>query len=285
MAARSVGIVGAGLIGTSIGLALSRQGVDVVLADRDQERARIAGALGAGRAWTRDDVPRHVVLAVPPGAVAAELRRRQRTTPGAVFTDTASVKRRPQEEAAQLGCDLDSFCGGHPIAGRELSGPTAASADLFRDRPWVLTPAGATSTRARDEAAWVATACGARPVVMDPSDHDVALGLVSHVPQLLSSLLAARMVDLPDDVLRLAGTGLHDTTRLAGSDPALWDDIVRANAEIILDVVQALAGDLEDLRLALAADHGERILALLRAGNDGRTRLLRSRAGAEPVPT
>lgn len=275
----TVGVVGTGLIGTSIGMALRRHGVDVYLTDRDERRTRTAVARGAGRSWRGRDRVDHIVLAIPPDEVAKELRRLQDEGRAGTFTDTASVKERVYEEAGDLGCDLSTYCGAHPVAGRERSGPEAASPDLFQGRPWVLSPSPVTSPPAGAHATWVALACGAVPVRMGPREHDEVLGLLSHVPQLISSLLAARMAHVPESVLRLAGTGLDDTTRLAASDSSLWTDIVTANAGPIRDVLQAFARDLDDLRLALGQQRGA-VQALLSQGNRGKARLVRSKSRA-----
>lgn len=244
-------IVGAGLIGASLGMALRDAGITVWLSDRSEAALDLAVTLGAGARPTAGTTPGHVVLSVPPAHVAPQLAALQRLHPGATFSDVASVKSIPQLQAETLQVDLSSFCGAHPIAGRERSGPTAARPDLFQGMPWVLCPTAATSPRALSHAVAVATLAGAAPVRMDAARHDASLARVSHLPQIVASLLAARMVDAPEDALALAGRGLADTSRIAASAPDLWAEIVPANAAALLPLLEGLADDLAALCAAL----------------------------------
>ena len=288
---RRVLVVGAGLIGTSVALALRAAGVAVWLADRDPARRDLACALDAGTPWREGMSVDHAVLAVPPGAVADVLVALQKAEAARTYSDCASVKLRPQLEVEAIGASASSFCGAHPIAGRERPGAAGARSDLFVGRAWVVTPSPATSERALSDAVGVATACGATVTVMPPDLHDQALARVSHVPQLVASLLAARLLDDHVGAAELAGQGLRDTTRIAGSDPALWADIVASNAGPVATVLDELARDLERLRAALPAGDGPQpvgggdpphdVLAAVRGavldvvsrGNAGRARL------------
>ena len=284
--AGTVAVVGTGLIGTSVALALRDTGRRVLLVDRDAGRVALAVDLGAGECWDGAEPVWHTVLAVPPAAVAGELRRLQDRELSATYSDVASVKVAPQWAAEAAGADLTTFCGGHPVAGRERGGPAAARHDLFVGRPWVLTPGSSTGGPARAAAAEVARACGATVVEMSPVEHDRALGLVSHVPQLVASLLAARLADAPELAVSLAGQGLRDTTRIAVSDPRLWAEVVDANAGPVLEVLEAYAADLDDLLAALRSGAGEgrgagpvgglapeAVADVVRRGNAGRARL------------
>jgi prephenate dehydrogenase len=249
---RSVLIVGAGLIGTSAGLALVAGGVDVHLVDADEGRARLAADLGAGHAGLPDREPELVVAAVPPAAVALVIATYSRSYLQSTFTDVASVASIPQRDIESLGGSIaQRYVGGHPMAGRERSGPAAARPDLFLDRPWVLTPTSASSPLARQRAVALVQACGADLVQMSPQRHDEAVALVSHVPQLVASLTAARLRGRPDELVALAGQGVRDVTRIAASDPALWSDILDANAAAVLPVVQELQAQLRDVEEAL----------------------------------
>src|SRR5664280_1802835 len=284
--AGTVAVVGTGLIGTSVALALRDTGRRVLLVDRDAGRLALAVDRGAGECWDGGEPVWHTVLAVPPAAVAGELRRLQDRELSATYSDVASVKVAPQWAAEAAGADLTTFCGGHPVAGRERGGPAAARHDLFVGRPWVLTPGSLTGRPARAAAAEVARACGATVVEMSPVEHDRALGLVSHVPQLVASLLAARLADAPELAVSLAGQGLRDTTRIAASDPRLWAEVVDANAGPVLEVLEAYAADLDDLLAALRSGAGEgrgagpvgglapeAVAEVVRRGNAGRARL------------
>lgn len=245
-------VVGAGLVGTSIGLALRAGGVEVYLADRDPAAAALAADLGAGLSRTPPAEPELVVLATPPKAVATSLIDLQRLYLTATFSDVASIKYGPQAEIEALGGDLSRFVGGHPLAGRERSGAGAAQADLFEGRPWVLTPTPESSTLAVRRAQALVERCGAQLVTMTPERHDEAVALVSHVPQLLASLTAGRLADADPDLVALSGQGIRDVTRIAASDPGLWTEIVAANASFVGAVLDELAADLDRLRSDLA---------------------------------
>jgi len=247
-------VVGTGLIGTSVALALRQRGSDVVLQDVDPRSARTAVQRGAGREWTPDDALlafTHVVLAVPPGAVAAELARWQGLLLATTFSDVASVKAQPLFDAERVGCDLSSFVGGHPFAGRERGGPESADAELFLGRSWALCPTPRSSSAALEAAVALVLACGARPLVTNAERHDSAAAALSHVPQLVASAVAAssRSVDSPD--LRLAGQGFLDTTRIADSDPRLWSEVVAANAEPVRAGLQRVVDELQTVLEAL----------------------------------
>jgi prephenate dehydrogenase len=229
-------IVGTGLIGTSIALALRAKGADVFLNDVDPAVARLAADLGAGTVVPdlRDakgtaDV---AVLAMPPAYVGAGLLSAQDCAVADVYTDVASVKGLPVAQARALGCDLDSYVPAHPLAGRERQGPAAAQADLFLGRTWALCPLPETSPDAVAAGTALAVACGAVPITTDPQTHDRWVALVSHAPHLVAVAMAARLAPsaVPPDALNLAGQGLRDVTRVAAGDTALWTQILSANA-------------------------------------------------------
>ncbi|MFI8389866.1 prephenate dehydrogenase [Streptomyces sp. NPDC085540] len=287
---RSVQVVGTGLIGTSIALALSRRGVVVYLDDRDTTAARTAEALGAGHL---EEPPSRVdlaVLAVPPAHVGAVLVDCQRKGTAHAYTDAASVKALPHDEIRALGGDPATYVGGHPLAGAERSGPLAARADLFEGRPWVLTPSSQTDRAALNQGLELVSLCGGVPVLMDPEAHDRAVALTSHAPHLVSSLMAARLAEARSEYIRVSGQGLRDVTRIAGGEPALWSDILTANADAVADVLEEYAADLGRLIAALRAqrDDGARAKAsadlreLLRQGARGHARVPDKRS-ATPV--
>lgn len=273
----TVRIVGAGLLGASIGHALTARGVDVALADASPAQLRLAVDYGAGRAGRDDDAPSLIVVAVPPDVTAEVIAQELRQHPDAVVTDVASVKLQPLRELRARGVDLTHYIGSHPLAGRERGGAISARADLFIGRPWVVCRDGETPA---DDLALVealALELGAAPVEMSPEEHDRSVALVSHVPQLVASLLAGRFVDAPDGSLGLAGQGVRDTTRIAASSPELWVQILGANAAPVVTVLDALADDLSAVADALRspdAPGSRRALAdTIRRGNDGVERL------------
>jgi len=246
----TVRVVGSGLLGASIGHALSVLGVDVALTDLSKSALALAIDYGAGRAARDGDAPRLVVVAVPPDAVAEVVARELAAHPDAIVTDVASVKAGIVAELRELGADLRRYVGSHPMAGRERGGAVSARADLFVGRPWVVAAppeAGPAAVHAVED---LARDLGALTVELDAPRHDAAVALVSHVPQLVASLLAKRLVGAPEEAVGLAGQGLRDTTRIAASDPALWVEILGANAAEVRPVLAALR---EDLDAALGA--------------------------------
>ena len=256
IAARTSGtvrIVGAGLLGASIGHALRALGVDVALADSSNAQLRLAIDYGAGRAAADGDRPVLVVVAVPPDVTAEVIERELAQHPSAVVTDVASVKLEPLRQLRERGVDLVRYIGSHPLAGRERGGAISARADLFVGRPWVVCRDEETSAADLAVVEALALDLGATPIEMAPAEHDRAVALMSHVPQLVASLLASRFVAAPEGSLRLAGQGVRDTTRIAASAPELWVQILGANAAPVVDVLDELAADLAAVAEALRA--------------------------------
>ena len=253
-------VIGTGLIGTSVALALRERGTDVWLSDVDADSARLAAGLGAGTALPdlRDGngVADVAVLAMPPDAVAATLALAQDLGVADWYTDVASVKGLPVAQARALGCELRSYVPGHPLAGRERHGPAAARADLFLGRTWALCPLPETSPAAVAAVAGLATACGADVVTAGPAEHDQWVALVSHAPHLVAAAMAARLAppSVADDALRLAGQGLRDVTRIAAGDTVLWTQILSANTGPVADVIAAVAADLTTAARALSGE-------------------------------
>ncbi|MFD1720657.1 prephenate dehydrogenase [Amnibacterium endophyticum] len=280
MSARTLGqvrVVGTGLLGTSIGLGLSALDVDVVLHDVSPSTLALAVDYGAGRRARPDDEPALLVVAVPPDRTAEVVAAELAASPSSLVTDVASVKAGVLDALRAGGAPLERYVGSHPMAGRERSGPIAARADLFLGRPWVIAPHVASATEQVAALEALARDLGAVPTTLAADRHDAAVAVVSHAPQLVSSLLAARLVDAPEHATDLAGQGLRDTTRIAASDPALWLQILSANAARVAPVLAALRDDLDAVLGALqdpAAPGAQRALAdALAAGNSGVARI------------
>ncbi len=248
----SVLIVGTGLMGTSLGLALQARGVAIYLTDRDPTLARTAAELGAGTDQPPTEPVDLAVIAVPPTAVAAVLADLQGKQLAAAYTDLASTKAHIHAEVARLGADPASFVGGHPMAGRERSGPGSARGDLFEGRPWVLTPTGQTAPAALATVQAVVALTGATPYLMAPSEHDHAVAVVSHAPPPVAALVAARLADAEPAVLALAGPGVRDITRVAAGDPALWREILATNSPAVAAILAAVGADLAAVGAELA---------------------------------
>ena len=281
---RSALVVGTGLIGTSIALALTRRGIEVYLSDTDESAARTAASLGAGRTGRPPQPVDLCILAVPPARIGEILAQAQREEWARVYTDVGSVKALVYTVAEVAGADLSRFIGGHPLAGRERSGPLAARADLFEGRPWVLTPGATTSRDALNQALELVSLCGAVPVVMDTDEHDHAVALISHAPHLVAALMAARLEGAREESVRISGTGIRDLTRIAGGAPELWEDILAANAPAIAEVLAAYAADLTAAVDALNAVAGSDAEAAKRGASDLADLLRRGNAGHARIP-
>lgn len=267
-------VVGCGLIGTSLALALRSRGVEVHLRDAVPGVAEVAASVGAGTV-TPVEAPDLVVVAVPPAVVPETVLALLAEFPEAVVTDVASVKT-PVARAVAGTPGAARFVGGHPMAGTERSGPTAGSALLFEGRPWAVVPLPESSDRAVGLVTAVVHAVEAVPTVLDADRHDEAVALVSHVPHVVSVLTAGLLASAPREHVDLAGPGLRDVTRIAGSATGMWLQILDSNAAAVTTLLRSLRGDLD--RVLDALDAGGDVLAgrlsdVLDAGRAGTQRI------------
>jgi prephenate dehydrogenase len=257
-------VIGTGLIGTSVALAARQEGVTVYLSDRNEHHARTAAALGAGLIARPPEPVDLAVIAVPPSEVGPVLVQQQALGTADCYTDVAAVKHAPEQHFLQHASEPSRYVGGHPMAGSERSGPRAGRADLFRGRAWVLTPSAYSGEAALARGLELLEICGAAPVLMDSRLHDERMALTSHVPHVMASLTAARLVGTPDQVPVLVGRGFLDTTRIARGGSTLWSDILKANAASIAAVLTELQDDLarlvEALMVLAAGDESETAL-------------------------
>ncbi len=265
-------VVGTGLIGTSAALALREKGVTVHLSDLDAHAVQLACELGAGREWTGEEVDL-ALIAVPPHLVGERLADLQKQGAARTYTDVASVKVDPIADAERLGCDPTSYVPGHPLAGRERSGPAAARADLFLGRPWALCPDTRTDADALRLTRELVSLCGAKAVTVGAREHDAAVALVSHAPHVAASAVAASLESGDDVALSLAGQGLRDVTRIAAGNPLLWQKILSGNALRVADVLDRIAADLASAASALRSGDTDGVTDLLRRGVDGHGRI------------
>jgi prephenate dehydrogenase len=272
-------VLGTGLLGTSIGLGLRGRGVPVFLSDPSPTNQAVAVDIGAGRplAELGDAVPQLVVVAAPPDVTADVVAKALSDYPGSVVVDIASVKADILDRLRRRGADLSRYVGTHPMAGREKSGPVAARGELFTSMPWVVCPSEETSGAALQTARSLALDLGAVVSQFTADEHDEAVALVSHLPQVMSSLLASRLQGTPLHALSLAGNGLRDVTRIAASDPSLWVQILGGNAAKVVEILYGVRDDLN--RLIGTLEHptapGARLdlAQLMSEGNAGQARI------------
>jgi len=287
--APKIAVLGVGLIGGSIGLAArQRLGAEVVGYGRTAatlERAVALGALDRGAdsiaaACEGADV---VFCAGPVGALPAQATAALEASGAAtVVTDVGSTK---GELVAALGGD-ERFIGGHPLAGAETAGVENARADLFEGARWYLTPTERSSGVLYDRLQRTVSGLGARPQAIDPGAHDRLLATISHLPHVVANALAAEAAaELSRDSERMpeVGPSFRDTTRVAGSNPAIWADIFASNREAVADSVEAVARRLGEAAELIRAGDRDAVAAWHAAAGEDRRRLLESELEAGPL--
>lgn len=276
-------VIGAGLVGASVGCALTKAGHRVHLEDRNASHAQVAAEVGAGTIEPAD--PQQValvVVAVPPAALASVIIDALARFPHATVTDVGSVKAGVLDALWDSGADVTRYVGSHPMAGSQFSGPLTARADLFTDRTWVVAPHRKSSPAATQDVRELVAVCGGNEVIMDVDIHDSAVARVSHLPHLMSVLMAGHLNEVPEDQLQLAGQGLRDVTRIAGSDPDLWEQILGANSAAVLPELRAVSQQLNTLITAIESDGTAGARLHLDRGLAG-TRRIPGKHGAAPV--
>lgn len=309
-------IIGTGLLGASIGLGLRHLGVETWLRDASPTAEALGEDIGAGlseRAWSVEATPGRsesapgasesavpgnervsgqvepqlVVVATPPDVTVDLVAAALVEFPDAVVTDVASVKAPILRGLEQAGADLTRYVGSHPMAGREKSGPVAARGELFTSMPWVLCSAEQTAPATRRLVKGLAVELGATVTEMSAEEHDSTVALISHLPQVMSSLLASRLQDTDVHRLSLAGQGLRDTTRIAASDPRLWVQILTANAAAIVPALHGVREDLDRLIATLEDPTGRGarldVAQLISEGNAGQARIPGKHGGSPKV--
>ncbi|MEA2193491.1 MAG: prephenate dehydrogenase [Solirubrobacteraceae bacterium] len=248
-----VALLGVGLIGGSIGLAArERLGAHVVGWNRSPavlETALEMGAIDEAVSALDDIGDADVAIAgVSVDALPGAVRDLCERLPGAVVSDVGSTK---QALVAAVG--REHFIGGHPLAGAESTGVAHARADLFQDATWYLTPTDRTPGVLYERLARFVAGLGAVPTAIDPGDHDRLMAAVSHLPHVVANLLVAQAADaLGGETLPATGPSFRDATRVAGANPALWEQIYRANATALGAQIDDLVRRLGEVRELLA---------------------------------
>jgi prephenate dehydrogenase len=273
-------VVGVGLIGGSVGLALRQAGWHVTGVDRDDERLAEAVAVGAIDEAGEPGPCDLAVVATPVDDIADGVRTAL-AAGAAVVTDVGSVK-------GPLATEIDDprFVPGHPMAGSEQDGLTGAGGDLFSGATWVLCPTDSTDDAAFAEVRDLVAGFGPQPIVMPADRHDTLVAIVSHVPH----LTAATLMRLADEravehraLLRLAAGGFRDMTRIAAGHPAIWPAICHQNQAAITGVLDELIGELTRLRGVVAEGSADDLLAHLEAARHARRNLPTTAPQAEAL--
>jgi prephenate dehydrogenase len=261
----SARIVGSGLIGTSIGLGLVQRGVQVQMVDSDFKSQSLANDLVGGVSISNPDL---VVLAMPTSQLAAVIKEENQLNPQSTFIDVGSVKNEVVLYVQTISGLSKRFLPTHPMAGREIGGASSARADLFQGRSWILTPSADLDSASHQLVLDLIEHLGATPIELSAPDHDRAVARISHLPQIASSLIAKQLTGTPPEWMELAGQGLRDTTRIAGSDESLWKEIIYSNRSELQQLLINLQNDLQSMIDSL--EDPQQIAQLIAQGRAGK---------------
>jgi prephenate dehydrogenase len=278
-------IIGVGLIGSSLSLALKKSAAVGRISGYGRDRANLEkgvelGVLdefGASIAQTVADADM-VVVAVPLGAmqpVFAELKNS--VSSAAVITDVGSSKASVVEAArSELGDLLPRFVPGHPIAGTEKTGVEAGFDSLFRERRVILTPVAETDARAIERVTEMWRQCGAIVENLEVEHHDKVLAATSHLPHMLAYALVHQLSGLNDheEIFRYAAGGFRDFTRIASSDPVMWRDVCLSNGTALVALIEQYQQELDRIEAAIRAGDAERLLELFGRAKSQRDSLI-----------
>jgi prephenate dehydrogenase len=271
----TVAIIGVGLLGGSIGLALRKRKLAKTVVGIGRRKASLAKALSRRCvSKTTTSLAKGVagaeliIVCTPVETVAQYAAEAARAcAPGAIITDVGSTKvkivRDADAELAKLTKKQVTFVGSHPLAGSEKTGCEAARHDLFKDRVVIVTPTPKTNPDAVEKVGSLWKSLGGKVLHMPPDDHDAVLARTSHLPHLIASVLAA---STPGGLVSITGAGWRDTTRIAAGDPELWRQILLANASHTLSALDDFERVLSWFRSALQAGDGQALAELLQHG-------------------
>ena len=261
----SARIVGSGLIGTSIGLGLVQRGVQVQMVDSDDKSQSLANDLVGGVSISNPDL---VVLAMPTSQLSAVISEENQLNPQSTFIDVGSVKNEVVLHVRTISGLSKRFLPTHPMAGREIGGASSARADLFQGRTWILTPSADLDSASHQLVLELIEHLGATPIELSAPDHDRAVARISHLPQIASSLIAKQLTGTPPEWMELAGQGLRDTTRIAGSDESLWKEIIYSNRGELQQLLINLQNDVQSMIDSL--EDPQQIAQLIAQGRAGK---------------
>jgi prephenate dehydrogenase len=259
-------IVGSGLIGTSIGLALVQSGVLVEMVDLDPAAQSLANDLVGGGRVSGAEL---VILSVPPSQLSVVIEREFDLNPQSTFMDVGSVKNDAVLEVEKFSGLSARFVPTHPMAGREIGGAGSARADLFQGRSWILTPTKDLDPQSKALVVDFIQSLGATVIELEASEHDRAVARISHLPQIAASLLAKQLIGTPAEWMELSGQGLRDTVRIASSDERLWQEIIYSNRGELRGLLINLQNDLQGLIDSL--DEPSKIAQFMVDGQEGKS--------------
>jgi prephenate dehydrogenase len=234
--------------------------------DSDPSAQGLAKDLTGGVAVADPDL---VIFALPTSMLSQVIQWEIDLNPQSTFMDVGSVKNEVVLEIKTFSGLSTRFLPTHPMAGREIGGASSARGDLFQGRSWILTPEADCAPESKELVLDLIKRLGATPIELSALEHDAAVAKISHLPQIAASLVAKQLIGTPAEWMELAGQGLRDTTRIAGSDEKLWKEIIYSNRAEISELLISLQNDLTQMIAAL--DDPSKIEALIAAGREGKS--------------
>jgi prephenate dehydrogenase len=248
----AVRIIGSGLIGTSIALALKGKGISIQMLDENAKAQKLATDLVGGKNLENPDL---IIISASIDQNLNLIVDALKQNPGSIVMDVSSVKSNLLDEVAKLSGSANNFVSTHPMAGREVSGAQSARSDLFLGRAWIGIASDNTSEDAKNFLNQLVDICGATLYWLTANQHDEAVAAISHLPQILSTGLAYTLDKNGVDSLNLAGQGLRDLLRLSGSNPKLWSELLIANRDALKGYLQSMSATISLFQQSL--DHAD----------------------------
>jgi prephenate dehydrogenase len=267
---QSIRVVGAGLIGTSIGLKMKSLGCKVEIIDTDTNSMKLAQDLVKSEKLSE---PELIIIAVSVDANAKVVIEQINNNPKSIVCDLASVKSDLLLQVDKLSAHPENFVSLHPMAGREVNGAENSRADLFEGRAWIGISDSLKNKKNNKIIESFVSGCGGVLYWLTSKEHDDTVALLSHLPQILSSLLASKLNDVDPNKLNLAGQGLRDVTRLAASDAKLWAQILTSNKDSIQPLLEDFIASLTKLQDSLNSTNQDQVAAILNRGITGKARI------------
>ena len=267
---QSIRVVGAGLIGTSIGLKMKSLGCKVEIIDTDTNSMKLAQDLVKSEKLSE---PELIIIAVSVDANAKVVIEQINNNPKSIVCDLASVKSDLLLQVEKLSAHPENFVSLHPMAGREVNGAENSRADLFEGRAWIGISDSLKNKKNNEIIESFVSGCGGVLYWLTSKEHDETVALLSHLPQILSSLLASKLNDVDPNKLNLAGQGLRDVTRLAASDAKLWAQILISNKDSIQPLLKDFIASLTKLQDSLNSTNQDQVATILNRGITGKARI------------
>jgi prephenate dehydrogenase len=261
---KKVKIIGSGLIGTSIALALKSKGIAIQMVDKEAHSERLANDLVGGEVISDPDL---IIVSASIGANLDLILQSLNSHPRSIVLDIASVKSNLLDEVSKLSDNPGNFISSHPMAGREVSGAQSARSDLFVGRAWIGITSPITSELAKELLTELVSFCGSSLYWLTAKEHDQTVAAISHLPQILSTALAYTLDKKEVKSINLSGQGLRDLLRLSGSNPKLWSELLLANKEALDSYLSEMNQSISAIRESLANNDRKTLEDIFTTGN------------------